>query len=90
MVFLVVLKSPIANQYGVKMSETKFIKAGIVIDSWKKKIFEKNLTDEGYSFESFNGPGLKLVTLTVETDNPMKLGRLVVKMQQEAANSKLN
>ena len=38
MVFLVVLKSPIANQYGVKMSETKFIKAGIVIDSWKSPV----------------------------------------------------
>ena len=53
-------------------------KAGIVIDSWKLPIFERHLSQDGYTYEQ--GPGVTPDTLSlfVHTEN-LKALEIVVR-----------
>lgn len=63
------------------------MKAGIVIDEWKLPIFERHLSQSGYTHEK--GPGLVPGTLllTVVTENVTALGLVVRAANQEAART---
>lgn len=62
-------------------------KAAIVIDGWKLSIFERHLTQVGYSYEK--GPGITADTLliTVKTENIEALGIVVKAANTEAAKT---
>ena len=73
------------------------MKVGIVIETRKQKIFEKLLTEAGYSFKRGKGLIANSMNLYVEIDDhqvgagePEKLAAVVRKAQEKAALSKLN
>ena len=63
-------------------------KVGIVLDSWKLPIFKKILGDAGYEYERHEGPGVRVITLTIQTESIAKLQPFVKKANDEAAKSK--
>ena len=65
------------------------MKAGIVVDNWKLKIFDKVLTDAGYKYEKFDGPGPNISTLTVQTDDLLKMQTVVKEANDKARRSKM-
>ena len=65
-------------------------KAGIVIDSWKFEIFDRNLRQSGYVYEEAPSITEKTRTLLVKTDNLEALALVVQKSNNEAAKSKMN
>ena len=64
--------------------------AAIVIDDWKLLIFKKTLDAEGYVYTEHKGISRDSIILKVKTDDISKLHEVVNKMNQDAANSKLN
>ncbi len=74
------------------------MKAGIVIETWKQKIFEKLLTEAGYSFKRGKGLIANTMNLYVEIDDkligsagePEKLAGVVRAANDAAARSKLH
>jgi hypothetical protein len=52
-------------------------KAGIAIDVWALSIFDRRLSEAGYTYDK--GPGLTQDTffLTVTTDNPVALAHVL-------------
>ena len=66
--------------------------AAIAIDSWKLKIFEKNLKRAGYKYDKQPGPTKELLFLRVEYDNAdmADLKDVVIKSNTEAAKSKMH
>lgn len=65
-------------------------KAGIVIDSWKFEIFDRNLHQAGYVYEEAPQLTKKTRTLLVKTDNLEALALVIKKSNDEAAKSKMN
>ena len=63
------------------------MKAGIVIDDWKLPIFERHLSQAGYTYEK--GPGLIAGTLllTVKTENATALGEVARAANKEASRT---
>lgn len=62
-------------------------KAGIVIDKWKLSIFERHLTQAGYTFKNAGAfPGDALV-LRVDTTNLEALAVVVKAANTEAART---
>lgn len=65
-------------------------KAAIGIDSWKLDIFEKNLTEAGFTYENAGRFSEDTLMLIVYTDDVKKLEKVVRKANAEAARSKLH
>lgn len=63
-------------------------KAAIAIDSWKLPVFKKHLKKSGYAFSKDAGVTPDCLTLTVETDNTIKLQQVVEAANNECARSK--
>lgn len=63
-------------------------KAGIAIDRWKLPIFERHLSQAGYSFCHADLASCDAVLLTVETENLEALAAVVLAAQQEAAKER--
>lgn len=63
-------------------------KAAIAIDNWKKDIFERHLSQAGYSFS--RSPGLTAGTmfLSVQTENIEALAEVVKAATIEAARTR--
>jgi len=59
-------------------------KTAIAIDDWKLDIFDKALTDAGYTYVKNPGVTRDTLLLSVETDNIPRLAQ-VVKMANEKA-----
>lgn len=62
--------------------------AGVVIDDWKLKIFEKGLKDEGYTYDTVPGISKGTLFLRVNTDDLEKLKSALGRLNQQAANWK--
>lgn len=63
------------------------IKAGIAIDNWKLPIFERHLTEAGYSFEQCPGATPDMLFLRVDTISVEELGVVVRAANNEAAET---
>lgn len=63
------------------------MKAAIVIDPWKLKIFERRLKAGGFEWGQHDGPIKNTILLTVETDETEKLARVVKAANDECATS---
>lgn len=61
------------------------MKAGIVIDSWKKDIFERRLKEAGYEFQTSAGPVVDTTTIVVTTEGFTALREIVQAANDEAA-----
>lgn len=61
------------------------MKAGIAIDPWKIDIFKRHLDKAGFKYEQLANPDPKFTLLTVETDEPLNLQRVVEAAQRECA-----
>lgn len=64
------------------------MKAGVVLDSWKLKIFKRRLDAAGYTYEQHDGPLPKTITLTVHTEDKEGLLKVLTAASTEAANVK--
>ena len=60
------------------------MKAAIVLDDWKLSIFERHLTEAGYTFEKFPGVTNNTLTLKVPTLSVSELGEVVKVANTEA------
>ena len=71
----------------MKSEQVKLHKAGIVIDKWKLEIFERHLSEYGYSYDK--GPGVTpdSLLITVETTNLHALEVVVRSANTEAAKT---
>ncbi len=63
------------------------MRAGIVIDSWKRSIFERHLTVAGHEFGVGPGPVKDTLTIFVDVDDPMVLAPTVLAANTEAART---
>lgn len=63
-------------------------KAAIAIDTWKLSIFERHLTQSGYSFENAGSLTEGVLVLKVETTNLVALQEVVKAATAEAAKTK--
>lgn len=63
------------------------MKAGIALDNWKFSIFERRLTQAGYSFKRTDGLTKDAMILTVETDNLEALHEVLKSANTEAAQT---
>lgn len=59
------------------------MKAGIVLDNWKLPIFRKRLTEAGYTYTDAGGLTHDTTVLTVETDDALKLKKVLERCQAE-------
>lgn len=59
-------------------------KVGICIDPWKLPIFERHLTQSGYTFENAGLLNEEALLLRVDTDNVDALGEIIKAAQIEA------
>lgn len=64
------------------------MKVGIAIDSWKLKIFKRRLDLAGFPFKKNPGVTDDTLLLTVDTDDPARLGKLVLEANKEARAKK--
>ena len=64
------------------------LKAGVVIDDWKLKIFKKIFDDAGFKYTEINGPSNGCITLLVETETIEKLQPFVYEAMQKSANQR--
>ena len=62
-------------------------KAAIVIDDWKLSFFETILKREGFTYLMVNGPGERLITLSVQTETVEKLKPFVFEANNSAARN---
>jgi hypothetical protein len=62
--------------------------AGIAIDAWKLSIFERHLTQAGYTFTNVGPLTKDSLVLKVTTDNVVALGEVVKAANTEAALTK--
>jgi len=65
-------------------------KAGIMLDSWKLKIFKKHLDKAGYTYKKHPGLTANTVTLKVETDDLQRLQTVLQDAQGECLRLKMN
>lgn len=63
------------------------MKAAIVIDNWKLKIFKQMLDKKGFKYKELPGPFSGLVTLDVTISNEQKFKTLVQKINDMARHS---
>jgi len=63
------------------------MKAGIAIDTWKLPIFERHLTQAGYSFENQGQLMKEVKVLSVTTDNVDALQVVIKAANTEAAQT---
>lgn len=63
------------------------MKAGIAVDDWKLPIFRKRLTEGGYKYEDGGALTSGTTLLTVETDDMLRLKRLLEECQTECAKA---
>ena len=68
----------------------KMIKCGIAIDDWKLEIFEKHLTEAGYTFVKAAGLAPNVSILSVETGTPIELQKLLTVANSECAKMKMH
>lgn len=61
------------------------MKAAIAIDNWKLPIFERHLSQSGYSFENIGPLTPDTLILKVRTDNLEALGVVIKAANTEAA-----
>ena len=61
-------------------------KAAIVIDAWKLPIFDRHLSQAGYSYDKMPGITDKTLLLTVLTENLEALSGIVQSANKEASN----
>lgn len=61
------------------------MRAAIAIESWKLAIFNRHLTQAGYTYEIDAGPTEDSIFLTVETENRRALTGVVQAANNEAA-----
>jgi hypothetical protein len=61
------------------------VKAGIAIDTWKPSIFERHLTQAGYSFTNSGQLTKDCTILQVTTNNVIALQEVVKAANTEAA-----
>lgn len=59
------------------------MKAGIAVDNWKLPVFRKRLTEAGFEYTDSGAFTHDTTLLTVETDNMLKLKRVLEKCQAE-------
>lgn len=64
------------------------MKAGIVLDKWKLPVFQKRLTEAGFSFEELGQLTPGTFTLTVETENAAYLQTVIEQCQAECQKQK--
>lgn len=64
------------------------MKVGIVIDNWKLPVFRKRLTDAGFGYTDAGGLTSNSTVLTVETDNILKLKRVIEDCQLACATQR--
>jgi len=62
-------------------------KAAIAIDAWKLSIFERHLSQSGYTWKQVDGLTANALILTVETKNMVALGAVVKAANDEAART---
>lgn len=63
------------------------MKAAIAIDDWKLPIFERHLTQSGYTFKNVGNLTADTLVLHVETPNMVALGEVVKAANTEAART---
>lgn len=66
------------------------MKAAVCIDDWKLPIFERHLSNSGYSFEQHPGLTDDTLTLAVTTDDAKALEKVVRAANTEAVTRKGN
>lgn len=66
------------------------MRAAIAIDNWKLPIFERHLSEAGYTFEKGKGLTADTMFLYVETEHGKALELVVRAANAEAAKRKLN
>lgn len=59
------------------------MKAGIAVDNWKLPVFRKRLTEAGYKYEDGGALTGEATLLTVETNNPLALKKVLEMCQTE-------
>lgn len=59
------------------------MKAGIAVDNWKLPVFRKLLTEAGFQYTDAGGFTHDTTVLTVETDNILKLKKVLEQCQAE-------
>lgn len=64
------------------------MKAGIALDDWKLPIFRKILTEAGYAYTDAGGLTFNTTVLTVETDDILKLKKVLERCQRECRKAK--
>ncbi len=64
------------------------MKAGIVLDDWKLPVFRRRLTDAGYEYTDAGGFTHDTTVLTVETDNPLALKKVLEEAYAECKGKK--
>lgn len=64
------------------------MKAGIMIDKYKFTIFQKHLTEAGYSFETCEGLTEDTYLLKVDTYYPEQLESIINKANEECKRIK--
>lgn len=64
------------------------LKVGIAIDAWKFPVFKKRLKKAGYEFEKHSGITPDTLTLRVNTEDPVKLQKVIQSANDECAKSK--
>lgn len=63
------------------------MKAAIAIDDWKLPIFERHLSQAGYTFKNVGNLTADTLVLHVETPNMVALGEVVKAANAEAART---
>lgn len=66
---------------------TEPTKAGIVIDPWKRPIFERHLTQAGYTFETPRELHKDALLIRIDTQNVEALGEVLKAAAREAART---
>jgi hypothetical protein len=64
------------------------MKAGIVVDNWKLHVFRKRLTAAGYTYKDGGPMPGDTTLLTVETNDMLKLKRVLEECQAECRKMK--
>ena len=64
------------------------MKAGIVIDAWKLPIFEKYLTEGGFTFENKGHFTPDTLTLTVQTEDIAALHKVIAAANRACTKEK--
>ena len=64
------------------------MKAGIAVDDWKLPVFRKRLTEAGYQYTDAGGLTHNTTVLTVETNDILKLKKVLEQCQRECRKVK--